>query len=76
MDEELSRSDGMTSSQADHATPGQTQSQSSTSLLTLDVNLLTVLEEQEDEDINDCPITEEHITSDVDHIITPSFPPS
>ena len=73
VDEELSRSDGITSSQADYATPGQTQSKSSTYLLTLDVDLPTILEEQEDEDINDCPITEEHITSDVDHSITPSI---
>ena len=76
VDEELSRSDGVTSLKAAHATSGQPQSQSSTSLLTLDVDLSTILEKQEDEDINDCPITEEHITNGVDLDITPGVSPT
>ena len=71
VDEELSRSSHVTSSPADHADPGQPQSQTSASLLTLDVDLPTILEEQEDEDTHDCPLIEEHTTNGIDQEITP-----
>ena len=71
VDEKLPRSASVTSPSADNAAPGQHQSQSLRSLLTIDVDLSTILEEQEDEDIHDCPITEEHTTIDVNQKITP-----
>ena len=58
IDEELSRSASIISPSPNDAEPGQHQSQSSIALLTLDVDLPTILEEQEDEEINDQPIIE------------------
>ena len=45
-------------------------------LLTLDIDIPTILEEQEDEDINDCPITEEDTAIGVDQNNLPSVPTS
>ena len=77
VDEELSRSQQMSDTSTGlHPVENHTSetehshSQTSASLLTLDVDLPTILEEQEDEAMHDCPVTEEHTQSVADQEIT------
>ena len=43
-------------------------------LMTLDIDIPTILEEQEDDDKHDCIITEEGISIGFDHKISPGIP--
>ena len=73
VDEELFRPDGVTSPPASEPILGSTQSQPSTSLLTLDVDIPTILEEQDDDAIHDWPISEEHAAVSYTHLTLPTI---
>ena len=61
----------ITPGEEDITETGHKNSQAFESLLTLDIDIPKILEEQEDEDINDCPITEDDTAIGVDQEITP-----
>ena len=80
VDEEMSgsqlpdNSTGLTPGEEGIPETGHHHSQALESLLTLDVDIPTILEEQEDEDINDWPIIEEDTYIGADQEITPIVP--
>ena len=67
-------STGLTPGEEDIPETGRQHSQALESLLTLDVDIPTILEDEEDENINDCPITEEDTAICVDQDISQSVP--